>query len=264
MIHAKYNDLFGKTAIITGGQGFLGKALCEEYASQGVNLVILDKEAEDLDFTLKLRNKGVEIDFYQVDFESNESRKKVIENVSRYLQTLDILINNAAYVASAQDAGWAVSFENQSLESWNKALEVNLTTPFQLVQGFVGLLRLSSSPTIINVGSIYGSQGPNWGLYSGTEMGNPAGYAASKGGLIQLTRWLATTLSPEIRVNCVSPGGIYRNQHQDFVDRYIRNTPLNRMASEAEIVSSILFLSSSAAKYITGQDILVDGGRGVW
>jgi NAD(P)-dependent dehydrogenase (short-subunit alcohol dehydrogenase family) len=81
MIHAKYNDLFGKTALITGGQGFLGKALCEEYASQGVNLVILDKAAEDLDFTLKLRNKGVEIEFYQVDFESNESRKKVIENV---------------------------------------------------------------------------------------------------------------------------------------------------------------------------------------
>lgn len=264
MSQSFYKDLDGKTALITGGLGYLGRELCAEYSKQGTNLVVLDKDREDNDFFSELQRNGVTVDFYNVDFESQESRAVVIEKISTKYRNLDILINNAAYVGSTDVSGWAVPFEVQSISTWNKALEVNLTTPFHLVQGFEKLLRNSNAPAIVNIGSIYGSHGPDWELYRGTDMGNPAGYAASKGGLIQLTRWLATTLSPTIRVNCVSPGGIGRNQESDFVERYQNRTPLKRMATEKEIVNTILFLSSSSASYITGQNIHVDGGWTAW
>jgi NAD(P)-dependent dehydrogenase (short-subunit alcohol dehydrogenase family) len=126
------------------------------------------------------------------------------------------------------------------------------------------LLKKSLSPSIVSIGSIYGILGPDWGLYEGLEMGNPAGYAASKGGMIQLTRWLATTLAPHIRANSVSPGGIERLQPEEFVDAYVAKTPLGRMASEQDIVGAIVFLLSDASAYVTGQNLIVDGGFSVW
>ena len=264
MKQAHYGDLYGKTALITGGLGHLGRTLCNEFAMQGTNLIILDRTSGDEDFFTQLRKNEIRVQFYQVDFESEESRKSVIEDISESSKILDILINNAAYVGTNNAPGWSVPFGEQSITTWNKALEVNLTTPFHLVQGFEKLLRESTAPAIVNVGSIYGSHGPDWELYKGTDMGNPAGYAASKGGLIQLTRWLATTLSPKIRVNCVSPGGIGRNQNSEFVEKYNLRTPLKRMATEEEIVAAIVFLSSSTASYITGQNIKIDGGWSAW
>jgi NAD(P)-dependent dehydrogenase (short-subunit alcohol dehydrogenase family) len=264
MTQSLYNDLNGKTALITGGLGHLGRALCIEFAKQGTNLVVLDKDNEDSDFSSELQRNGISVDFYHVDFESQGSRMLVIEDISKKYRGLDILINNAAYVGSTNVSGWAVPFKDQSISTWNRALEVNLTTPFHLVQGFEKLLRNSNAPAIVNIGSIYGSHGPDWELYKGTDMGNPAGYAASKGGLIQLTRWLATTLSPVVRVNCVSPGGIGRAQEPTFVEKYENRTPLKRMATEEEIVNVVLFLASSSASYITGQNVYVDGGWSAW
>jgi NAD(P)-dependent dehydrogenase (short-subunit alcohol dehydrogenase family) len=111
--------------------------------------------------------------------------------------------------------------------------------------------------------SIYGLIGPDWGLYEGLDMGNPVAYAASKGGLIQLTRWLASTLAPAVRVNSVSPGGIERGQAEEFVRRYLQKTPLAKMATEKDVVASTVFLLSDASRQITGQNIVVDGGLSV-
>ena len=264
MKHAKYEDLKGRNVLITGGLGFLGRALCAEFANQGANLIIMDKVAIDKDFINDLRSQGVQTEFFQVDFESQDSRTNVINTIASKYSALDILINNAAFVGTTDVSGWAVRFQEQSIETWRKAIEVNLTTPFQLVQGLLGNLHKSDQPVVINLGSIYGSLGPDWKLYEGTTMGNPAAYAASKGGLIQLSRWLATTLGPTVRVNSISPGGIDRNQNPTFVEKYISHTPLKKMATEAEIVSTILFLTSSAGSYITGQDIKVEGGWSAW
>jgi NAD(P)-dependent dehydrogenase (short-subunit alcohol dehydrogenase family) len=101
-------------------------------------------------------------------------------------------------------------------------------------------------------------------LYEGTAMGNPAAYAASKGGLLQLTRWLATTVAPQVRVNSISPGGVWRNQPESFVERYKARTPLARMATEDDFRGAIAFLASDLSGYVTGQDLAVDGGWGVW
>jgi NAD(P)-dependent dehydrogenase (short-subunit alcohol dehydrogenase family) len=106
--------------------------------------------------------------------------------------------------------------------------------------------------------------GPDWGLYENTGVGNPAAYGASKGGLIQLTRWLSTTLAPNVRVNAISPGGIFRGQDTTFVSRYESKTPLGRMATEEDFCGVIAFLSSDQSKYVTGQNLSVDGGWGVW
>ena len=106
--------------------------------------------------------------------------------------------------------------------------------------------------------------GPDWRLYDNLDMASPAGYAASKGGLIQLSKWLSTTLAPSIRVNSVSPGGISRGQPKDFVNRYNRKVPLQRMAQEGDVVNSIMFLASGASSYVSGQNISVDGGWSAW
>jgi NAD(P)-dependent dehydrogenase (short-subunit alcohol dehydrogenase family) len=264
MKHAMYEDLHGKNVLITGGYGFLGRALCTQFARQGANLIVMDKVPADRAFLDVLRPQGVKIEFIQVDFESQDSRTDAISKIHSKYSKLDVLINNAAFVGTTAALGWAVPFAEQSIETWRKAIEVNLTTPFHLVQGLFELLEKSDDPVVVNLGSIYGTLGPDWEMYAGTSMGNPAAYAASKGGLIQLTRWLATTLGPKVRVNCVSPGGITRNQDEKFVKKYISRTPLSRMAVEDDVVSAILFLSSASANYITGQNLEVDGGWGSW
>ena len=135
---------------------------------------------------------------------------------------------------------------------------------FHLCQGLTPLLKKVEGSSIVNIASIYGANGPDWSLYEDTNMSNPAAYGASKGGLIQLTRWLATTIAPEVRVNSISPGGIFRNQPELFVKRYIEKTPLRRMASEDDFRGAIAFLASDMSKYVTGQNLIVDGGWGTW
>ena len=117
---------------------------------------------------------------------------------------------------------------------------------------------------IINISSIYGVYAPDWNLYSGTLMSNPAGYSVSKGGLLQLTRWLATTIAPNVRVNAISPGGIFRNQPESFIKSYEGKTPLGRMATEDDFRGAVAYLASDLSKYVTGHNLLVDGGWGVW
>ena len=139
-----------------------------------------------------------------------------------------------------------------------------MTSVFHLCQGLLSILERSQNPSIVNVSSIYGLYGPDWRIYAETSMGNPAAYATSKGGLIQFTRWLSTTIAPKIRVNCVAPGGIQNNQPKTFIQEYINRVPLKRMASPDDVANTILFLASDLSNYITGQVISVDGGWGTW
>ena len=116
---------------------------------------------------------------------------------------------------------------------------------------------------IINISSIYGLFGPDWRLYEDTNMGNPAAYATSKSGLIGLTRWLATTVSPDIRVNAIAPGGVLRDQPEIFIDRYSKKTSLGRMANEDDFRGALSYLASDLSQYVTGQVLSVDGGWGI-
>lgn len=262
----KLMNLNGRLALITGAAGHLGSVMAETLAELGADIILVDRPGSDfksLSDSLKTR-WGVKVWECQCDLENNEQRIKMLETIKKEHKTLNILVNNAALVGTSNLKGWGTTFENQTVETWRRALEVNLTAPFHLCQGLAPMLKESIGASIINIGSIYGESGPDWRLYEETDMANPAAYGASKGGLMQLTRWLSTTLAPTIRVNAISPGGIFRGQPQIFVKRYEERTPLARMAIEDDFRGAIAYMASDLSRYVTGQVLSVDGGWSVW
>lgn len=256
----------GRTALITGAAGRMGQVMSDTLAEMGANLILVDKQTlglEDLKRKISARwSVGVEI--WVCDLEIQVQRAELVEYLKKCGSDLNVLINNAAFIGSSDLDGWSVSFENQTIDTWRRALEVNLTAIFDVCHGLVPILRHSEGASIINIASIYGLHGPDWSLYEGTGMSNPAAYSASKGGVIQFTRWLATTIAPNIRVNSISPGGVYRNQPSEFVRRYEGKTPLGRMAVEDDFRGGIAYLASDMSRYVTGHNLVIDGGWGAW
>jgi NAD(P)-dependent dehydrogenase (short-subunit alcohol dehydrogenase family) len=262
----KLINLRGRRALITGAAGNLGQIIANTLGELGADLILLDRPEASFELMKSelISKWNIDVKFFLCDLEIESDRLKVIEDVNNDKFGLDILVNNAAFVGTSGLQGWVAPFEEQNLDTWRRAIEVNLTAAFHLSQAFTPLLRASSNGSIINITSIYGEYGPDWGLYQGTAMGNPAAYGVSKGGLVQLTRWLATTIAPDIRVNAISPGGVFRNQPEAFQKRYIERTPLRRMATEDDFRGAIAYLASDLSSYVTGQILHVDGGWGVW
>jgi len=258
--------LNGRRVLITGANGYLGRVMAETLAELGADLILLDRPGTDFEaLTNELTEKWkVKILNLTCDLEVQDDRNASIARVKADGLGLDCLINNAAFVGSANLQGWVAPFEEQTIDTWRRAIEVNLTAAFHLCQAMAPELRASTGGNIINIGSIYGEYGPDMGLYEGTAMGNPAAYAASKGGLLQLTRWLATTMAPHVRVNAISPGGVFRNQPAQFLERYVSKTPLRRMATEDDFRGAVAYLATNMSSYVTGQTLRVDGGWGVW
>ena len=260
------SNLKGRRALITGAAGGLGKVMADTLAELGADLVLVDRAGTDVDSlgAVLTGRWGVNVEYVFCDLELQDQRAELMTWLKGGAHGLNILINNAAFVGSSDLQGWGVPFEEQSVDTWRRALEVNLTAIFDLCQGLTPLLMVAKGASIINIASIYGMYGPDWSLYDGTSMSNPAAYGASKGGLIQFTRWLATTVSPKVRVNSISPGGIFRNQPKAFVQRYEAKTPLGRMATEEDFRGAIAYLATNLSCYVTGQNLVVDGGWGVW
>jgi NAD(P)-dependent dehydrogenase (short-subunit alcohol dehydrogenase family) len=256
----------GRRVLITGGAGHLGRVMAETLAELGASIILLDRPgAQFSNIQSDLMHQwNASCLCIECDLESEEERIRAIRAIKSDGKGLNCLINNAAFVGTRLLEGWVTPFEMQSLATWRRALEVNLTAPFHFSQAFFPELRAAKGGNIINITSIYGELGPDWRLYEGTEMGNPAAYAASKGGLAQLTRWLATTMAPAVRVNAISPGGVFRNQLDAFVERYVIKTPLNRMATEDDFRGAVAYLASDQSAYVTGQIISVDGGWNAW
>jgi NAD(P)-dependent dehydrogenase (short-subunit alcohol dehydrogenase family) len=259
-------NLQGRVALITGATGHIGRALSESLAEQGANIVVLDRIEEDCSGLVAELESHFEVECMSlvVDLCKEEAINSVPEVILERFGRLDILINCAALVASSELEGWAVPFLQQRFEPWRMALEVNLTAPCVLIQKCAEALAQSGKGTIINIGSIYGMLGPDMSLYEGTSMGNVAAYAASKGGLLQLTRWLATVMAPAVRVNAISVGGVWRDQPEIFQRRYVDRTPLKRMAKEEDLKGAVAYLSSDLSSYVTGQNLVVDGGWSAW
>jgi NAD(P)-dependent dehydrogenase (short-subunit alcohol dehydrogenase family) len=260
------SNLSGRTALITGASGRLGQIFSETLAELGCNLILVDLPGLDNKEEISDLKKmwGIEIEYISCNLEFQEQRLKLISKILDSGFALNVLVNNASLVGSSKLEGWSVKFENQSVETWQKAMEVNLTSVFELSQGLLPLLRKSQGANIVNISSIYGLYGPDWRLYENTNMANPAAYSVTKSGLIGLTRWLATTISPDVRVNAIAPGGIFRNQPDEFVKKYSSKTPLGRMATEDDFRGILQFLASDLSSYVTGQVISVDGGFGIW
>ena len=259
---AQLMDLQGRCAVITGATGGIGKHIAVTLAELGSDLVLVDRPGSDYESlnSMLQETNSVNVKCFDCDLEDESARKAMIAGFVDQDGDIDILINNAAFVGTSGLQGWVCEFEQQTVDTWRRALEVNLTAVFDLSKGLAPKLRKRSNGSIINVGSIYGVNGPDYSLYDGLAMGNPAAYAASKGGIIQLTRWLANTMAPDVRVNTISPGGVFRGQPRQFVERYEAKTPLGRMATEEDFKGAIGFLASDLSAYITGQNIIIDGG----
>lgn len=258
-------DLSDQWIIITGGNGRLGASFVKLLVGLNANILIVDRhEFLSEDLARDVEGAKSEVRYYCCDLESENQRELLCGYVSSSLGRVDSLVNNAAFVGDMDLEGWSVPFHEQSLNAWRRAIEVNLTAPFHLSQSLSPLLAKSPTATIVNVTSIYANHGPDMSLYKGTSMNNPLAYGVSKAGLAQLTRSLATVLSPLIRVNAIAPGGIYRSQDELFVKRYVDRTPMARMAIEDDLTWAFMFLCTSMSSYMTGQTLTVDGGYGVW
>ena len=259
-------NLAGRTAIVTGGAGHLGAAFCEVLGELGAGVAVIDLDGDAVDqvasrVTAKFK---VPTAAFKVDLTKERQVREIPKLVTRRLGRLDILVNNAALVGTSALRGWAVPLADQRSETWRKALEVNLTAAFVVSQACAPHLARTGRGVIVNMASIYGLVGPDMRLYSGTAMGNPAAYGVSKAGLLQLTRWLATTLAPSVRVNAIVPGGIRRRQPPSFQRQYVRRTPLRRMATEEDMTGAVAYLASDLSAYVTGHTLIVDGGWTAW
>lgn len=191
------------------------------------------------------------------------SEKSVVSGLDEAIEQYNE-INGFVNVSYPRNKSYGLPFFEVPFQSWRENIDLHLNGYFLSAQKVAHYLKEHGGSMVL-FGSIYGFLGPDFGLYEGTKMTNPPEYAAIKGGIINLTRYLATCLAQHhIRVNCVSPGGIYDHQPPAFVERYCKKTPLGRMGAPEDLAGIVLFLLSDASSYITGQNFIVDGGWSAW
>ena len=263
---AQLMDLHGRRAVVTGGAGHVGLVACQALVELGARVAVTDADADackERASTLS-RVRPESAVAMACDLSDEQAMRRMIREAIDRLGGLEILVHCAAYVGTTDAPGWAVPFERQTVEAWDAALRVNLTSAFIMVQESREALAASGHGSVILMSSIYGMTAPDPRLYEQTAMANPAGYGASKGGLLQLMRYLATTLTSRVRVNAISPGGIARNQPEPFQQRYVARTPLGRMATEEDVKGAIAYLAGDLSAYVTGHNLVVDGGWTAW
>ena len=271
----KYKQLFslaGKVAVVTGGAGILGKHFCQGLADFGASVAVVDLDAKEAESFAKVLagNYGIKTLGVGCDVSNVQSVKDMIEKIVGEFGEINILHNNAATKSDRPDAFFE-SFENYALEEWRKIMAVNLDGMFLVAQA-VGKQMVSQGKggSIIQTASIYGVLAPDQriyedSLYMGRQINTPAVYSASKAGVIGLTKYLSTYWAEKgIRVNCITPGGVFSGQNEAFVSRYSSRIPLGRMADADDMVGALIYLASDASKYVTGQNLMVDGGLSAW
>mgnify|MGYP003947595385 CR=1 FL=1 len=250
-----------KNTLITGATGRLGSEISIMFSKLGSNLILIDNDKKKLNsLKKKIKNDKIDIHIFQCDFLKKNSRISLLKSIKKKNYTIDFVINNAAYTGlKKNNKSWTGDFYEQNVDLWNEAIEVNLTSIFHLTKELFKNQKKNNKFSVINIGSIYSERGPDLSLYEDTKIGSPAAYLASKGGLVLLTKWFASYLAPT-RVNMISPGGIYSGQSKKFVNRYLKKLLIKRMCKTKDVVDLLIFLCSDNSKYITGQNIKIDGG----
>jgi len=247
-------SLLGKVAIVTGGAGLYGRFIVEGLAEAGAFVYIASRNIERCrGIAEEFKKEGYKVEAARLDQSDEESVNDLKEKIIREKGRIDILVNNAVLrpMRSYYD----------DIEKFRISMEVNAVGIFNLTRTIGEVMKNQRNGSIINISSIQGIVGPDFTLYEGTDMDVPPDYFFHKGGLINLTRYFASRLGPyNVRVNSVSPGGLYAGQDERFVERYSKRTFLGRMAEGEDIKGVVVFLASDASSYITGTNIIVDGG----
>lgn len=261
-------DLSGQVALITGGAGILGSRFGSALAASGASVVVLDVDAaraSDTADKLKARY-AVQAAGICADVAERAALNEVRGHVEREMGPVSVLVNAAA----AKSPGFFDPFTDFTLRDWDEVMRTNVTGAMVACQVFGAAMAARRSGSIINILSIYGIVAPDQriyegSLYEGRSINTPAVYSTSKAALWGLTQYLAAYWGAEgVRVNAVTPGGVFSGQNDTFVQRYSHRVPLGRMAEADEIAGAVVFLASSASSYVTGQNIIVDGGLSVW
>lgn len=265
-------DLAGKAAVVTGGAGILGRHFCAGLAESGANVAVVDlQEDKALELAQAFSERyKVHVIGIGCDVSDPESVQAMVARVVSEYGEINVLHNNAAGKSDDLDAFFA-PFEEYSLDQWRKIMAVNLDGMFLVAQA-VGkqMVAQGKGGSIIQTASIYGLMAPDHRIYGGSfylgrQINTPVVYTASKAGVIGLTKHLATYWADKaIRVNTLTPGGTESGQNDEFKRRYSARVPMNRMAAAREMVGALLYLASDASSYVTGQNIVVDGGLDAW
>ncbi len=264
---AELSRLSGRKVFITGATGHIGRAATDVLVELGAHVAVSDRDAKVCAKRveeLNSRTRGSGAIAAVCDLSNERKLRQAVDRATAQMKGLDVLVHCAAYMGSTRISGWAVPFEKQTVAAWDKALRVNLTAAFVMAQQAHQALAVSGHGSVILISSIYGVVGPDFTLYANTPMANPLGYGASKGGVLQLMRYLSTLLAPRVRVNAISPGGILRGQPHAFQERYVQRTPLKRMGHEEDLKGAVAYLASDLSQYVTGHNLMVDGGWTAW
>lgn len=239
-------SLKDKIIVITGGNGLLGRQMVSTFRNHGALVIAADIYFEE--------QSAYNI---MMDITDENSVREGVAAIVRKYDRIDGWVNNAY----PRTKDWGNKFEKIALESWRKNVDMHLNGYFLCCQVVLEQMKIQGFGSLINMSSIYGLVGPDFTVYEGTEMTMPAAYSAIKGGLNNFTRYLASYYgSYQIRVNTVSPGGIFDKQPESFVNNYYKKVPLKRMGSPKDIESAVFFLLTDDSSYITGHNLVVDGG----
>lgn len=257
-------SLKGKVAVVTGGAGHLGSAISEGLAEFGANLVVASKslkKCEELSTRLSqvhgIKAKGIEL-----DTRSFKSITSCLEVIYTEMGSIDILVNNAAFGKTN------ISIESVSEKDWLEGIDGTLNGVFRCTKAVIPYMREKKYGVIINISSMYGIISPDNRIYGNSGYNNPPDYGAGKAGVIQFTRYAACHLAKDgIRVNAISPGpfpSIDVQQNKSFIASLENKVPLGKIGKPNELKGAVVFLASAASSYITGQNIIVDGGWTAW
>lgn len=237
-----------KVIIVTGSNGLIGKELVKYLVGAGSKVVSLD-----------LYNSNEDADFYQCDVTDYDKLDRVFEQIMAKYKGIDGLVN----LAYPRTKDWGIDFEEEPLSSWQQNVELQMNSVFYICQKTLKIMKQQKSGSIVNIGSIYGVVGNDFTIYEDFGGTSAAAYTAIKGGIINFTRFLASYYGKyNVRVNCLSPGGILdkEKQHPSFIKKYSEKSLLRRLGNPEEIAPPIAFLLSDGASFITGHNLMADGG----
>lgn len=245
-------NLKGKNIVVTGGNGLLGSEILNEVLKAGGNAICVDiqESSEPKD----------NIDEFVCDLTKLEEVETLISNLTNKYKDIHGWVNNA--YPRTQD--WGNKLEKIKYASWQKNVDMHLNSYFLSCQKILEIMKDAQVGSVINMGSIYGINGPDFTVYDGTEMTMPAAYSAIKGGITNLTKYLASYYGKHnVRINTISPGGIFDNQPSIFVDNYNKKCPAGRMGERHEVAQAAVYLLSDYSSYVNGHNLVVDGGWSV-
>jgi NAD(P)-dependent dehydrogenase (short-subunit alcohol dehydrogenase family) len=240
-------SLNDKVIIVTGGSGLLGTDIIYQIKKLGAIVI-------NLEINIKT---NVELTEIECDITNPESINNTISLIIQKFGKIDGLVNNAY----PRTNDWGNKFEDIKIDSWKSNIDMQLNSTFYLCQIVLEKMKIQKFGSIINMASIYGLVGPDFSVYANTDMTMPAAYSAIKGGVISFTRYLSSYYGKyNIRINCISPGGIFNNQPDTFVKNYEKKVPMNRMGKPSDISPAVCFMLSDESSYITGHNLVIDGG----